>query len=132
MGIRVYPNTKNHDVLERIIGVPAGTWQKYLDKQAEIDAKKTEMRERGDHFADISEWAWNAMQDAEHGIASCDNFDTFGWGRMGWQPEKYHEDGCLSPGGGTNDPHEVFEIIARNGIDLGDAKLEELEGVGWC
>lgn len=117
---RLYPYTRNPEVLERLAGVPAGTSQAADQLDRELEAAR------------FDDEAYEAAERAA-GEAACAlrGFRIFGWGRFrGWQAA---EDAGHDPvSGSTSDEDLVAALLRAQGVSLPEGvTLADLEGVGW-
>jgi hypothetical protein len=117
MGIRLYPRTTNRAAVEKLAGVPAGTYDALdaLRAAHNVDAPGLDFFQR--------EAAYEAFYDAKQASPDLDTLDSFilfGWGKV---PSPHPE------GFGTLEGiPEVAGLFSRHGINA-DATLTE--GVYW-
>lgn len=135
MATRLYPNTKNTEVICRLLNVPLDTAEKHAAIEAGFkrlkatlnegfaDLTPEQQAERRDEYRRQDELEWDAMHQDPH-IAEYDGFKTSGWGRVGPL--------CVGYSGGETDPVKVAAILQEKWVNLNGVTLEELEGVHWC
>lgn len=135
MGTRLYPNTKNPATLEKLAGVPAGTFKLYQELEDERKQFKDELQSRFDQGHDrdelfrsnenFEEKMWNRKQENPD-VSRLDHFIMYGWGKIQF------EGGCS---GEHTDLYHVDQVLFWQGVgsdELNGVTLEELEGVYWC
>jgi hypothetical protein len=135
MGTRLYPNTNNPVTLEKLAGVPAGTYSRWnefkLEKRAflaglEKRAKQGEDRQK--LFFESNDFAgeqYDKMSEDED-VSHLDRFILFGWGKIQF---------AGGDSGEHTDAYNVDQVLFWQGVgsdDLNGVTLEELEGVHWC
>ena len=135
MGTRLYPNTENPAILEKLAGVPAGTYSSWNEFKLESANNKKHLQELFDQGHDRNELC--RMSDRFAGeqydrmtenpdVSQLDRFILFGWGKIQF------DGGCS---GEHTDAYNVDQVLFWQGIgsdDLNGVTLEELEGVHWC
>ncbi len=140
MGVRLYPINGDMGLAEKLVGVPAGTWDKLHNIEvafhtakkvlnegfAECDEEEQNRRRRAWHQLDSDEY------DAKHGpdsddIAKLDHFITYGWG--GFYDYKGQ---CDDPNVGRIEGITCLILLRDNGITLPDGVTwEDIQGVKW-
>jgi len=124
MGVRLYPNTRDRRKLERLAGVPHGTYDR-------LDAVET--AQAADKATRQAAGTWNDYDDGyRHWCQVNDDPDLnalaglllSGWG-------KFRDPEGLAPdcAGSIGDPTTAQRLLDTNGI-VADATL--CEGVHWC
>lgn len=128
MGVRLYPMTKNPDVLAKLLGisrVEVMFGEKYYEVEADFKAKYTGNDDPGYVF-------YSEVGCVLPGVFAAKDFDLFGWGHLasGVYPflKAYGHDYVA---GHTTEPEQVRMILAAQGVDLHGVTLEELEGINW-
>lgn len=133
MGVRLYIKARP-EIIERIIGVPAGTTQR-LEEFWKV---------HGDDYNDMEKGyeIWQLLQKDKH-LATLDTFQTFGWGKLrpdtvktirSFRPKTESEDWDWN--GSTSDPDAIHNIIEDQLASIGWAPLHcdleaEIEKVYW-
>jgi hypothetical protein len=120
MGTRLYPRTRNVNVLEKLAGVPAGT----SNTLEELETKRDTM-DSMDYYD---------LLDKHPEANILDNFMTFGWGKLNseqWAVAKelLGPDECWN--GSITDPADVLRMLNAKFCMLNGVSIEELEGVYW-
>ncbi len=126
MATRLYPNTTNVAILEKLAGVPAGTSAALDIFEAVWDAKKAESP-RGFYDSDLGYEEYKARQE-NAAIDQYHNFMLYGWGRV--DPRV-----CRDDNNGTTDEADCKVIANAHGADYSIEKagltLADLEGFHW-
>jgi hypothetical protein len=141
MGTRIYPTTRNGNILEILAGVPAGTHASLtkitLDNNAEVERLQ---REGLDWVAidEVKFQQWKKFQLLPEG--GLDGFLTFGWGKFTNETYEIIK-GNIPAGedeewvwcGGTTDVGLIDSIMEAQGVDLEKLGInpEDLEGLSW-
>ncbi len=122
MATRLYPNTKNPAILEKLAGVPAGT-----AARLEAIQKRQEEEMAGKDFFERNEIGFRHFQEMhETPEGDLSTFLTFGWGRVDMGA-------CPDYSGSNDDEVGVAQILRRHPVQLpADVTVAELEGVHWC
>lgn len=120
MGIRLYPNTDNVAILEKLAGVKPGT----AARLAEIETRHAAEIETAAHEEryDLGYKHWQEI-DADEDLGSYSHFMLYGWGKFDGAGIAIGECGSL------NDLSEVATLFQRMGINADPA---ECQGVHWC
>ena len=133
MGTRLYPNTKNPTILEKLAGVPADTHKLWLIIETDRVEHKQHLErlwEQGQHSRndlwrineDFSEKLYYRIKENPD-VDQLDSFIMYGWGKIQFNG------GCS---GEHTDSYNVDQVLFWQGVDLNGVTLEELEGVYWC
>lgn len=128
MGVRLYPSTKNPDVLAKLLGISrVEVIFGFLYYEAETAFKNAYKGEDDPGYVFYSEVGCTLP-----GVFAAKDFDLFGWGKLksGVYPlmKAY---GLETEGGHTTEPEQVMMILAAQGAMLYGVTLEELEGISW-
>lgn len=122
MGVRLYPNTQDRTTLERLVFLPAGTYDK-LDALKAKHKTALDAALEGERY-ELGYKQWQEIQ-ADHDLATLDGFLTFGWGKVDSRI-------CPDAAGGETDPVKVQEILDHHQVNRYGIPLEEMGGVHWC
>lgn len=121
MGMRLYPNTKNVEKLEKLAGVPAGTADRLAALRAKfplLDDPKTGFFEREDEYG-----RFYAAMSKDFDVRLYHHFILSGWGKV-YSPDHQDENGF-----GHVDDVESIQIIFDSAGITSDPALTE--GVRW-
>lgn len=141
MGTRLYPTTRNANTIERIVGVPAGTFDSLTKLIVENGKELAKAEADGADYSAIDNLKykqWESLHNREEGIV--DNFLTFGWGKFTSKayevikaniPADEDEDWLWN--GGTKDTGLIASIMEAQGVNLAALGInaEALEGLSW-
>jgi len=141
MGTRIYPTTRNGNILEILAGVPAGTFESLQTLLTEQKAQMDKARNERKDFVELDQIDYEhykARQNRPEGL--LDGFLTFGWGKFtnetyelinGNIPVGADEDWLWN--GGTTDVGLIDSIMEAQGVDLEKLGInpEDLEGLSW-
>lgn len=141
MGTRIYPTTRNANTIERIVGVPAGTFDSLTNIILENGKELAKAEADGVDYSaidDLKYKQWESLHEREEGI--IDNFLTFGWGKFTSKayevikaniPAGEDEDWLWN--GGTKDVGLIDSIMEAQGVDLQKLGVtaEDIEGLSW-
>lgn len=128
MATRLYPQTRNREVLAQLAGVRADTWRELkLMRRVERALKHFTTEFDFDEGESLRFAAWQENQGTQ--IAILDNFLLCGWGRvdgavltsLGFDPY------C----GATDDLSLVTYLCRRHGVALCGVDVAALEGLTW-
>lgn len=123
MGVRLYPNTRKPESLERLAGVAPGTHARLLAVQARHKDEREAAGAAWDGYYDDYR-QWQEIHD-DPDLGALEDFLTFGWG-------KFHG-GVIAPGyAGQLMPSQavyIRRLFQDNGIT---ADVALCEGVHWC
>lgn len=135
MGTRLYPMTENTEILERLAGVPVGTYELYkaikdehAERKAELERKwyaattEDEKLELHFQYEDVAAEFYDRMQENPD-VSALDQFIGSGWGKIQFPADCYGE---------VTDPITVRQLLCIQGADLNGVTIEELEGIYWC
>jgi len=135
MGTRLYPNTQDPRVLERLAGVPAGTHEKLAairEKYAELAREAKANCTTVEEFAEV-EYELDSQEFDEISVDpntdAYDSFVIFGWGRIP-NFRLIDRDYDLVVGNETQ-PDKVEAIFKLQRVDLKGVTLAEIGGVHW-
>ena len=134
MGTRLYPVSKDNAVIEKLVGVPAGSVEGFKKFQEELLKKFPDTNEPViDQNLEPGYLRWEAINDHPvYGI--LDHFDTYGWGKFDMWILKFHSlDTCA---GQTTDAKVITELLSStydgNSPDSNQVKLlVDTGGVCW-
>ena len=131
MATRLYPNTQDVAVLERLVNVPPGTHAKLKALEAKHKEAKDAALE-GERY-ELGYQQYCEIHDDE-AMGTLDAFITFGWGRVASPLCKVGEPDYS---GKIDFPDwRVQQILKDQGIknidQLNGVSLEEMGGVHWC
>lgn len=110
MGTRLYPVTTDPRVLERLAGVPAGTYN-------DLESLKKRMADKP--YREFADKVWH-----DRDLRLLDMFLSFGWGRV---DSRICPDCC----GDTKWPRRMAEILEWHNVDLNGVSIDELDGLEW-
>ena len=135
MGTRLYPNTNDPRVLERLAGVLEGTHEKLAairEKYAELirnaPANCTTVEELAGVEYDLQSKEFDEIRDDQK-VDTYDDFVTFGWGRI---PNlRLIDRGYDLVVGNETQPDKVEAILKLHQVDLNDVTITEIGGVHW-
>ena len=141
MGTRIYPTTRNGNILEILAGVPAGTFESLQTLLTEQKAQMDKARNERKDFVELDQIDYEhykVRQNRPEGL--LDGFLTFGWGKF--TNETYELiNGNIPVGadtdwvwcGGTKDVGLIDSIMETQGVDLEKLGInpEDLEGLSW-
>jgi len=141
MGTRIYPTTRNGNILEILAGVPAGTLESLKSLMVEQKEQIDKARSEGKDFVELDQIDYEhykIRQSRPEGL--LDGFLTFGWGKF--TNETYELiNGNIPAGedkdwvwcGGTTDVGLIDSIMEAQGVDLEKLGInpEDLEGLSW-
>ena len=127
MATRLYPNNAIPELLERLAGVPQGTYERLVavdDKYPLRHGMNTKgFAQRQAHYDEIY---------ADVNLNALEDMRVFGWGRLAPSVSAIiQEIGDYEYGGGITDPVQTQRILAVQGVDLHGVSVEEIEGVRW-
>ena len=98
MGTRLYPQTSDTSVIERLINVPKGTYARLEQLRIAFDAafKPTESCEisytqNPDHKGEDVGYLFHQLINADLNLSKLSSFLTFGWGKF----EQREGDDCI-------------------------------------
>lgn len=151
MATRLYPDTDDPDLLERLAGVPAGTFAALEAFETSRTAAEAAAHERGAVLLPLMRWAgkpvdslgdevldpeWQTyqlrkMQPALHQLR---DFMIFGWGRLA-NCDAVESAGLDVVCDGTEDPALMCEILGWQAEDPEQALTVLLDaglGLRWC
>ncbi|MBI4673130.1 MAG: hypothetical protein HY741_15865 [Chloroflexi bacterium] len=135
MGTRLYPNTNDPRVLERLAGVPEGTHEKlatlrekYAELAREAQANCTTAEELARVEYDLDSQEFEAIS-ADRNTFAYDSFIIFGWGRIK-NLRLIDRDYDLVVGN-ESQPDKVEAILKMQRVDLKGVTLAEIGGVHW-
>lgn len=115
MSTRLYPKTKDGNILEILAFVPHGTYQNLM--------KAKELYKSTDEFLE------SLYEKGNESMLHLENFMTFGWGRVSF-PNNYQfnsdSDCCC---GSETDIKKVLDILDLNGICVDQHLITE--GLEW-
>jgi hypothetical protein len=121
MATRLYPITNNPATLERLAGVPAGTYAKLEALRATRNSRPGQENAQAVFY----EAVYN-----DKNLVRMNNFNVFGWGRV-------NPDACPDYSGRETDPVKCLDILAAHGIEIdlsgenGALEVADLEGLCW-
>ena len=135
MGTRLYPNTQDPRVLERLVSVPEGTHEKLAairEKYAELTRKAsancTTAEELAEAEYDLQSKEYDEIS-AHPNTDAYHNFITFGWGRIpNFRLIDRNYDLVV---GNETQPDKVEAILKLHQVDLNDVTIAEIDGVHW-
>jgi len=106
MGIRLYPNT-TPEVIERLIGVPAGTYNRFKEYEAKRPTKPGPTMD-----------AWYEGLFNDNALHLISSFITFGWGRLTSEALTYKKEYFPDSeyAGSTDNPQLAQGMIQAMGI----------------
>jgi hypothetical protein len=108
MGTRLYPITTNPRKLEKLAGVPAGTWEVYRELEKQFP-------EQDEFYAALDE-------PKNESVARLFHFDLFGWGKFLFIQN-------FSPCGRTKTFKEARKLARLNGLSTREVRLAN--GFKW-
>jgi hypothetical protein len=135
MGTRLFPNTNDPRVLERLAGVPEGTHEKVAairEKYAELTRGETvnctTVKELAEVEYDLESKEFDEIG-ADPNTEAYDDFIIFGWGRI---PNLRLIDRSYDLIVGSEvQPDKVEAILKLHRVDLKGVTLAEFGGVRW-
>ncbi len=135
MGTRLYPNTNDPRVLERLAGVPKGTHEKLAairEKYAELARGAQANCTTAEEFArveyDLDSKEFDEIS-ADPNTDAYDSLVTFGWGRIpNFRLIDRNYDLVV---GSESQPDKVEAILKLQRVDLNDVTIAEIGGVHW-
>ena len=126
MAVRLYPHNQSPDLLERLAGVPPGTYQRLISIREHYPQRNNPGLEgyeaSSQYYAEIF---------ADPDVNALDNQLVYGWGRLTPQAQqlaKRIDSACF---GSIHDPKQVQFLLTAQGIDLQDVTIAELGGLCW-
>jgi hypothetical protein len=126
MAVRLYPHNQSPELLERLAGVPTGTFQRLTtvqERHPQRNAPGPEGYEAAEqYYAEIS---------ADPDINALDNQLVFGWGRLTSQAQELASSFGSPYVGSVHDPEPVRMLLEAQGVELQDVAVDELEGLCW-
>ena len=127
MGTRLYPNHVTPELLERLSGVPQGTYERLIavdDKYPLRHAMNDQGFEQGQaHYDEI---------DANDALNALENMRVFGWGRLTPSVSVIIRDmGEYEYSGRVMALAQIQRILDAQGVNLHDVDINEIEGVRW-
>jgi len=128
MATRLYPSNNAPALLEKLAGVPSGTFGRLQEIEGKHPKRNLPTPE-GYEEAD----AFYKTVFASPDLNRLDNFMTFGWGRLTTEATRLIKRwGQIYYGGGVDDPAKVSELLQAQGVTLpSDVTVEQLGGVYW-
>lgn len=132
MGTRLYPISKDNAVIEKLVGVPAGSMELFKKFQEELLEKFPDTKDPiMDQDQEPSYLRWSAIND--HPVFGVlDHFETYGWGKFNlWILKFFELDTCA---GQTTDAKVITELLSSTGVspDSDQVKLlVDTGGVCW-
>lgn len=140
MGTRLYPNTTDPIIMEKLLHLQPGTHRRLLELQEPFTARQkartlafegkvdaaTAHKLRHEYEDDQFE-LWNLLNREENKQeGTLDNFLTYGWGRPASSLVTDYS-GC------EKDTERVRRILFEQGVVLpADVNVEDLDGLHWC
>jgi hypothetical protein len=126
MGTRLYPITKNPQVIEKLAGVNPGTYEALdiFTRNPENEYTYDTTEEEYEDLCSRKPAGWRALE----------QFQTWGWNKFnGAALGVLKRWGLDREAGSTKNPIVVRALVTSMGIDLEGkgVKLEDLEGLVW-
>jgi hypothetical protein len=126
MAVRLYPHNQSPELLERLAGVPSGTFQRLMtirERYPHRNAPGLEGYEAsGQYYAEIF---------ADPDVNALDNQLVFGWGRLTPKAQQLANHIGSSNFGSIHDPEQVRLLLEAQGVQLRDVDISELGGLCW-
>ena len=126
MATRLYPHNQSPDLLERLAGVPPGTYQRLMSIRERYGQRNTPGLE-GYEAAE----QYYAEVFADPDINALDSQLVFGWGRLTPQAEQLAKQIDSASFGSIRDPNQVQLLLTAQGIALHNVTIAELGGLSW-
>ena len=126
MAVRLYPHNQSPELLERLAGVPTGTFQRLTAVQERHPQRNAPGPEgyaaSEQYYAEIS---------ADPDINALDNQLVFGWDRLTLQAQELASSFGSPYVGSIHDPEPVRMLLEAQGVALKDVTIGELGGLCW-
>ena len=126
MAVRLYPHNQSPELLERLAGVPSGTFQRLTaiqERHPQRNAPGLEGYEASEqYYAEVS---------ADPDVNALDNQLVFGWGRLTSKAQELASSFDSPYVGNVQDPDQVRILLEAQGVELRDVTVDELEGLCW-
>ena len=123
MATRLYPNHKTPELLERLAGVPQGTYERLAAVDDKYCAQVTGDGGQRAHYLEVS---------LDSNLSALETLRTSGWGKL--TPTALaviQEIGTKHEYGKTTDPILVRRVLVAQNVDLRGVSVDEIKGVCW-
>ena len=126
MAVRLYPHNQSPDLLERLSGVLAGTYQRLMP-----------IRERYPHRNSPGLEGYEAAEQyyaeifADPDVNALDNQLVYGWGHLTPEAQQLAKLIGSASFGSIHDPNQVLLLLTAQGVELQNVTIAELGGLSW-
>lgn len=135
MGVRLYPNTKNEEALEKLACVPPGTAKAHAELRLkhridQVDLDFFERERRYGEYHNALRVTGDHDSNGNRYVAIYDAFLVFGWGKF----KGFGVKGTSNYAGEAKDRYDVAKLLLGNDIitaDRLDEWVELCQGVHW-
>jgi hypothetical protein len=141
MGVRIYPNTKDSNILEKLAGVSQGTMERLNQTRKAQEQFIADLRAKGDDGFGYGGKFYDEIHN-DPDMGALDSFLTFGWGKLtnsSWEalkanPSLWEGDDCS--GESKNDAFCAMLLQAQDFSEpftalLNGVNIHDLQGLHW-